>query len=1126
MRIKSNPPLRVSRRVAKLMENVISRSRAKRTLVLWCLLAFLPLAFLLSVHSAQEKGRLVILTDNVSISIPPYWRLSNQLRDSVAIYVPPRKAQIPINKEDKDEKPSFELPAEVGMLIVIERRKDHSAAVARLADIASEYPERATTLVIAGWPAIERRYRTLMPQSGEDERSSGGIETSFGTTAVAVAATVIRFNTMLAPDADPKLLDQAFTIARTLRAPEGPADVSRRELNDIQRLTRPPANVQPPAPRRGDARPPSDKGREQEGIAVQTKPGRGELEIANDGGHVVVATNGGYSFADDFGATFTSVADKPCVGVTAFCDGDPSLAVGHGGAIYYAWVGGADVTTAGDGISRSIDNGHTFPFRAMAAVCPGVTGCHVADQPHIAADRSNVAASGDDLVYNVWRENFPVHTIRISCSSDSGATWTASTVIDAGDFPRVSVGGDGFVYVAYEIGANLRLHKYNRCDAGLMPQAPVWPITVTPYAEVPCPVPGLDRCQVKNTLSSPKVAVDDLDAAHVYYAFATSTGGGNEDVMVYDSVDGGATFPRSVRVNSAIPARRFMPWISTYGGMAVVSWYDRRSATMADNDLTRFYIGGAAVRGPNLVALPESDVAGVDDPQCALWPCVAGATENATSCSHPQLAGRCRTAGGAGGSSTPCDFNAPVCPGGETCLSFGSICTKYGDYTGNAAGMGRHYSAWASATAPPGIVGAMPGINVYSSTDRIPSDFYVRDWNDSATTFDNGAQPSTHYDFWSTSDVWNQSTNIAAMPGPDGSVLGDPPTRLGPNFVYARVSRRVAAMSTAPAAMVTVNFYLGDYGMGAPFAPIGSETVTFAAGDITKITPAHAWTVPLGSVVDLCISAQIVGPDGDTFSIPGVEGIAPGPANMLITDDNNKAQRNLQALVGDGDGTEQIAMIRNGEKIKRLMQLRIKLPPEVRVRGVVDTIGGKSVEILNDDRIMLGELEPGEVRWLRFRFTTLEGIDKPTPVVIFEDNKRPSNGFTILLRRGPLEEVARRDLIAFAGVLSRLAQVEKMHEAKEQATIALLESMNVSESSYIDYLAKNRREIEEIITAHLRTTRGSDAFDLSGALKDLSNAIDEKNAGRMTVAQTAITQRLDAHLTAIMRQRSYGRQRP
>ena len=1077
--------------------------RLRLAQVVGLLLLFVPLS------SAQQTLQLQ-LSSTVQAAAPPNWRISNQTANSIGLYVPlqkERKFTAESNKENL--KPEFVVASEASMLIIIEQRKDHADAVRRLASIASEYPEPVTSLLIAGWPAIERRYRAVMPQPGDTE-SSGNIMTSFATTAVAEGAMVIRFDTMLAPDADPKLLDEAHQIAQSLRAPEGPPATSERELQEIKSMAKPP---QMPSSQPGPGgEKPRKGGHGQPGAAVQVQSGLGELEVAtNDGQHVVVAANSGFSFSSNSGASYSFGGGTPCN--QAACDGDPTLAVGNSGDIYYGWIGGPSSSALGDGVSRSTNNGQTFTFQGLAATCPGTTACTVADQPHIAADRNNAAMGGGDRLYNVWRDFAPAFSIRISCSKDSGATWTSGVAIGAGDLPRVSVGGDGFVYAAWPNGGNMMLHKFSNCDAGLTPQVG-WPIVVSAFTNVVCPVPGLDRCNGRNILSSQKVAVDDLDPNHIYYVFANSTGAGNEDIMVFDSTDGGATFPRSVRVNSATTARRFMPWISSYGGIAAVSWYDRRHATMANNDLTRYFIGGAAVRGTGLQALAETDLSGNDDAECSTWPCATNAMTDSESCSiQPELGGRCAMGGVLTG--TACDFSTPACPMGQTC-SIGRGCPKYGDYNGNAAGAGRLFSAWSSATPPAVIGGASGSIKVYASADRIPSDFYVRDWNDTPTSFDNGAQPSTHANFWSTSDVWNQNMTTVEAPGANGSVLGDPPSRAGSNFAFAQVSRRAAAMSTAPDAMVTVNFYFGDYGLGAPFVPIGSEMVTFTASDMTRLTPAHSWTVPAMASSHLCLAVEIVGPDGDTFSLPSVSGIAPGPADPLILNDNNKAQRNLQDTVGTASGTELIAIISNAEKERRDIALRITLPEGVRIPGNVEVIGGKTSEIVNNGRIDMGVLAPGEYRFLRLRVTSLANVDKPVPIDIFEDTKPPANGFTLLLRRDSAQNVQRRTLLNLAGVMLRLAEVEKNEAAKKQGELALHESKRKDEVAYARYLTDNRTTITGIVSQHLRRSKAADLFGVAAAEKELWSAVQQKNLDGAAAALIALTERLDAHLTATL----------
>src|SRR4030095_2821080 len=207
-------------------------------------------------------------------------------------------------------------------------------------------------------------------------------------------------------------------------------------------------------------------------------------------------------------------------------------------------------------IGRSTDNGVTFPVVGHAVLCP-LTGAGICfpDQEHIAADRLN-SASGSDQVYNVWRNFLPAGTppptcsgfssgfptAALVCSSNNGSTWTAPTLMPGGsDFPRVGVGSDGAVYVVYRSGSNVMLNKFSRWSSGLKQQVG-FPQTVGTFTDVTCPVSGLDRCNDGNILSSPSVTVDSTNANHVYVAFASNTASGNENIVVKDSVDGGASW--------------------------------------------------------------------------------------------------------------------------------------------------------------------------------------------------------------------------------------------------------------------------------------------------------------------------------------------------------------------------------------------------------------------------------------------------------------------------------------------------------------------------------------------------------------------------------------------------------
>ena len=695
-------------------------------------------------------------------------------------------------------------------------------------------------------------------------------------------------------------------------------------------------------------------------------------------------------------------------------------------------------------------------------------------------------------------------------------------MIGAGDFPRVNVGRDGFAYVAWASGGNMMLHKYSNCNAGLVAQAG-FPVVVSAFTNVVCPVPGLDRCNGRNILSSPVVAVDDLDANHVYYSFTTSTGAGNENVMVFDSTDGGLTFPRSVRVNNMVTGRRFLSWVSTYGGVAAVSWYDRRTATAANNDLTRFNIGSAWVKGPNLVAGPEVDLSGVNDTECANWPCATNAMTDSESCSvQPQLAGRCLNpmTMPPSGSGTPCDFSSSVCVAPEMCL-IGRGCPKYGDYNGNAAAAGRQYSAWTSFVTPVGAA-AGTGLRVFTSTDLLPSDFFVRDWTASALSHDGGAQPSTNPVFWATSDLWNQSTNVAApFPAADW-ILGDPPSRVGSNFAFARVSRRAAAASTAAApAAVTVTFLQADYGLGVPYSIVGSQAVNFAAGDMTQVTPARSWTVPATASTHLCLGVQITGPNGDTFAPPSLDTLAVGPSDPLILIDNNKAQRNLQETVGTEAGTEMFAVIENAERVARPMEIGIRWPSDVSA-GRVSIVGGESIDLgqSREGRIKVGELKPRERRWLKL--SVQPRSEKPVMVDFFDtapartEAGGPSNGFTIQFARAPIEVVARRDMLAFADVCTRLSILQKSAAARQEAkdALAMVRRERITASSYAAYLKKHSAAIQRILASHLRAAGNSDPFEIASALKELTAA---KDVEALAAAHNAFNERLDAHLTMLVR---------
>ena len=55
--------------------------------------------------------------------------------------------------------------------------------------------------------------------------------------------------------------------------------------------------------------------------------------------------------------------------------------------------------------------------------------------------------------------------IGVACSSNSGKSFGVP-ILATGDFRRLSVGSDGFVYAVYVNGGNITLNKYSSCQPG------------------------------------------------------------------------------------------------------------------------------------------------------------------------------------------------------------------------------------------------------------------------------------------------------------------------------------------------------------------------------------------------------------------------------------------------------------------------------------------------------------------------------------------------------------------------------------------------------------------------------------------------------------------------------------
>jgi hypothetical protein len=1076
-----------------------------RTAVLCILLAL----------AIPAQAKRVTLAREVAVDFPESWVVQQDTRDTLLATHTMAGAKSP----------------DATMTVHLERRRTHEEALQRLAQFATEHPPEPGWRVLAGWPALERKVSVAFQYPGQEEQMPRGHadETSLRvTTAIAAGTLVIRFQTLLQPDANPKIADEALEIGRTVDVPRGDAVKSEEEVRRLREgASRP--KVQEPASHgtAGSGRRPTGGGGggKPEGGASMLVNGRGEIEaaVSMNGTDMVTDAACSLMFSSSGGAAFNA-STRSGAPAQPGMDGDCTLAWGPSGNFYLSILGNQWI-----GLWSSIDHGANFNYLTLDVNRVGVTNV---DQPHLAAHRWNSSGSSQDRVYVTWHET-PSFVARVACSSDSGATWSAPVDAHSGNFgfPRVAVGPDGMVYVVSRNGANVVLDKFSACDPapGLTEQAG-FPISMA-IADVPCPVAGLDRCNNGNTLSSPTIAVDDTDANHVYLAWSQTSGSG-QNVVVADSTNGGLNFGAPVAVNAAVTGVRYEPWIGAWGGVAYAGWYDRRTATAAAVDRTRYYRGSASVVHGALTSGTEFDLTGTNDSQCSgttsgiPWPCGTRSPSDATSCNAPQLAGFCSV------SFTRCNFAAPACPVGQICQTSGG-CPKYGDYNGLALGGGRLLNIWASGTAPSDLPATgNNNIQAYVSVTDLPQEFYVRDWTDDAMHFDRGNEPSTHGDFYSASDVWNQIHDTPDAPAGGYTVGTDAqrgPGAAGDNFAFARVSRRAPAASTVPDTNVTLHFLVSDFGAGLPFVPAGAApdpTLTFHAADQTvTLQNGYQWHLDMTASTHVCLLVEMSA-SGDP-GLPTLNGNSPGAGagDPIVLADNNKAQRNLWTAPGagggggGGGGWMAHAVIRNDQREAMQIPLAYRIPHDLfkRFEGATIGVAGGGMQPLRErGELTLPTLRPGETRVLLVNLGRFKSEPGELLPIEFSEmiGGRVRNGFTIAATTWPLPRLLAWLMREHFAVMTRLAGSDRAaaQEAKDSEKLAASRD-DINPKVYRGYLAGHAKAAAAVAARFVRANGGKDPFRLGPASTKLIGAAKGDDDETLAAAHQAFLDLLDAAIT-------------
>lgn len=421
----------------------------------------------------------------------------------------------------------------------------------------------------------------------------------------------------------------------------------------------------------------------------------------------------------------------------------------------------------------------------------------------------------------------------------------------------------------------------------------------------------------------------------------------------------------------------------------------------------------------------------------------------------------------------------------------------------------------------------------YRTTELNPaSDFYVRDWTDNMTSYDHGAEPSTHADFFDFSDVWNRRSNDPDVPDPNNRPQSqDPqPTAMGHNFAFARVSREMSGTDET----VNLHFLYSDGGVGVNFVDAGATDATlhFNAGDVQNELTAgngYQWELPSGASNHVCLAVQIY-TNADPFILPSLTGHAPGwpTTDLMIINDNNKAQRNMQVLgyggMSGGMGIAAYVIAHNAATFGRDMQLGVDFDPAL-LRHIahpeIQVIGGPGPRpgpITPYTVVTLNKMEPGENRWIEIKLNALPGKETAAiPIRLYEIvNNLAVNGYSITPRSLSEATAIRENVAQHAAVFSRLEHAFGEVKARGQVAAAenLLKDRQISNAAYIEFLKQNSTVISELSGHFIEEARLKDPF---GALLVAKRLAAEAKIGQALADHITLLNKLDATQTMIQK---------
>src|SRR5574341_282746 len=284
-------------------------------------------------------------------------------------------------------------------------------------------------------------------------------------------------------------------------------------------------------------------------------------------------------------------------------------------AVYVAKYNYTPGTPGGTSTPNSAANPPNFTYAGTTIVDRGAVGFAVpgvigfagdfTDKEWMETDLNSPSASpcaGSVYVaYTSFHGAFGNSPIKFNRSTDGGATFGQSKGISTGGAEGtpnnqgadIAVAPNGMIYVAYAAfqrgaqgGSTIGIVKSTDCGKH-------WgqPVTVGSIADPQAPGVAF------RTPTFAFVATDSADPNIVYVAYQNFVGG-DYDIYVQRSTDGGATWGAPVQVNEDPGARhQIFPTIEVSNSALHVAWYDFRNSTTPGNEALDVYYASSNTTG-------------------------------------------------------------------------------------------------------------------------------------------------------------------------------------------------------------------------------------------------------------------------------------------------------------------------------------------------------------------------------------------------------------------------------------------------------------------------------------------------------------------------------------------------